>query len=289
MTRLLKNRTNLNEDHDTALGVRETRNQEFNENRAQGLKQNKSRNGSISSGVIELDRILGGGFPKGTFVCLEGDIGTGTSTFCIQTVWSRLTSGGLAAYICLDELPDTVIQHFRSFGYDIEKYIEMNRFLLYDGMPFLTSLAASNGQNGATGRKSLLGRFLEEYKNAVCAARRKNAEITLPGITVVDSFSSLAPYIDLKAAYILAHMIANSARNNKNLFLVVVHTGPIEANIVCACNATADGIIKLEQYFRRRALKRIMRIEKMAFTQTPNELLEFKITSKKGVEIMRGP
>lgn len=289
MTRTSGHQINPNEERETASGVRGTRSQELNEDTVLVLGENKSRNGSISSGVVELDRILGGGFPKGTFVCIEGDIGTGTSTFCIHTVWSRLTSGGLAAYICLDELPDTVIRHFRSFGYDIEKYIKMNRFLLYDGFPFITSLAASNGQNGAAGRKNLLGRFLEEYKNAVCAAQKKNPEITLPGITVVDSFSSLAPYIDLKAAYILAHMIANSARNNKNLFIVVVHPGAIEANVVCACNATADGIIKLEQYFRRGTLKRIMRIEKMAFTPTPTEMLEFKITSKNGVEILQGP
>jgi KaiC/GvpD/RAD55 family RecA-like ATPase len=281
--------TDNNEDHENALEVRGTRSQELKGNRVMALRENDSRKRSISSGVIELDRILGGGFPKGTFVCLEGDIGTGTSTFCIQTVWSRLTSGGLASYLCLDELPDTVIQHFRSFGYDVVKYIKMDRFLLYDGYPFLTSLAASNGENGAAGRKDLLGKFLEGYKNGVCAARKKNPDITLPGITVVDSFSSLAPYIDLKAAYILVHMIANSARNNKNLFFVVVHPGAIEANIVCACNATADGIIKLEQHFRRGALKRIMRIEKMAFTPTPTELLEFKITSKNGVEILPGP
>jgi KaiC/GvpD/RAD55 family RecA-like ATPase len=281
--------SNDDEDHENVMRLRPTRNLELNENRVLKLEESKFIDGSISSGVIELDRILGGGFPKGTFVCIEGDIGTGTSTFCIHTVWSRLTSGGLASYICLDELPDTVIQHFRSFGYDIEKYIKMNRFLLYDGYPLLTSLAASNGQNGAAGRKDLLGKFLEEYKKTVCAAQKKNPEITLPGITVVDSFSSLAPYIDLKSAYILAHMIANSARNNKNLFFVVVHTGAIEANIVCACNATADGIIKLEQHFRRGTLKRIMRIEKMAFRPTPAELLEFRITSKTGVEILQGP
>jgi KaiC/GvpD/RAD55 family RecA-like ATPase len=289
MTKASRHQINHNEEHETALGVRGTRSQELNENGVLTLAENRPRNGSISSGVIELDRILGGGFPNGTFVCIEGDIGTGTSTFCIHTVWSRLTSGGLASYICLDELPETVIQHFRSFGYDIEKYIKMNRFLLYDGYPFMTSLTGSNGQNGATERKNLLGKFLEEYKNTVCATRKKSPEINLPGITVVDSFSSLAPYIDLKAAYILAHMIADSARNNKNLFLVVVHTGAIEANVVCACNATADGIIKLEQYFRRGTLKRIMRIEKMAFTPTPTELLEFKITSKNGVEILQSP
>lgn len=244
----------------------------------------------IPSGTIEFDRILGGGYPKGTFVCIEGDIGTGTSTFCLQSVWNRLTSGGLATYLCLDELPDTVIQHFKSFGYDIEHYINLGRFLPYDGSPFINSLAASSqGQNGVKERKNLLGQFLEEYRKALCVARKNNSPITLPTLTVVDSFSSLAPYIDLKAAYVLTHMLANSVRKRKNLFLVVVHPGAIEANIVCACNANADGIIRLEQHLTRGTLKRVMRIEKMAFTPTPTELLEFKITTKNGFQILRGP
>jgi KaiC/GvpD/RAD55 family RecA-like ATPase len=166
----------------------------------------------------------------------------------------------------------------------------LGRFLLYDGLPFVNSLAASSqGQNGVTERKNLLGKFLEDYKKTICAARKRNSQITLAGLTVVDSFSSLAPYIDLKAAYVLTHMVANSARKNKNLFLVVVHPGAIEANIVCACNATADGIIRLEQHLIRGTLKRVMRIEKMAFTPTPTELLEFKITTKNGFQILRGP
>jgi KaiC/GvpD/RAD55 family RecA-like ATPase len=138
-------------------------------------------------------------------------------------------------------------------------------------------------------RKNLLEQFLDEYKSLLCAALKKNSQITLPSLTVVDSFSSLAPYIDLKSAYVLTHLLANSVRKNKNLFLVVVHPGAIEANIVCACNANADGIIRFEQHFARGTLKRVMRIEKIAFTQAPNELLEFKITTKNGLQILGSP
>jgi KaiC/GvpD/RAD55 family RecA-like ATPase len=240
----------------------------------------------IPTGVVELDRVLGGGYPIGAFICVQGDIGTGTSTFCLQTVWNRLTSGGLATYICVDELPDTVVKHFRSFGYDIDHYVDAGRFLLYDGLPLINSLAASSqGQNGVTERKNLLRNFLEDYKSAACAAKKRNSPITLPSVSVVDSFSSLAPYIDLKTAYVLTHLLADSARVNKNLFLMIVHTGAIEANVVCACNAVADGIIRLAQLLKRGTLKRVIRIEKLAFTPTPSELLEFKITTRNGLQI----
>nr|MDO8135503.1 RAD55 family ATPase [Candidatus Njordarchaeum guaymaensis] len=241
----------------------------------------------IPSGITELDRILSGGFPSGTFNCIEGDIGTGTSTFCIQALWSRLILGGLASFMCLDEPPERVIEHFKSFGWDVKPYIEEKHILLYDGHVLLNSLAsATEGQNGVAERKALLGKFLDDYRKETCAILRTHPKIIVPAVTAVDSFSSIAPYVDLKSAYVLAHMIANSARKNNNLLLAVVHTGALEANIVCACNAVADGILRLDYILAKTTLRRVMRVEKLAFTPIPVRPLEYVITSKNGIELI---
>lgn len=241
----------------------------------------------IPSGITQLDRILGGGFPRGTFNCIEGDIGTGTSTFCIQAVWSRLNLGGLASFMCFDEPPETVIEHFRSFGWDVEPYIEGKSLLLYDGQVLLNSLASvTEGQNGVVERKALLGKFLDDYRKQTCAILRAHPRITGPAVTAVDSFSSMALYVDLKSAYVLAHMIANSVRKNNNLFLAVVHTGAVEANIVCACNAVADGILRLDYILARTTLRRVMRVEKMAFIPVPNRPIGYVITARNGIELI---
>ncbi|WXG44537.1 MAG: RAD55 family ATPase [Promethearchaeati archaeon SRVP18_Atabeyarchaeia-1] len=241
----------------------------------------------IRSGIVELDRILGGGLPRGTFCCVQGDIGTGTTTFCTQFVWSRLVSGGLATYVCFDETAERIIEHFKGFGYDAKPYMETKHFIIQEGHPFLNSLASAGpGQTGVMERRALLKKFLEEYNRKTIEAYRQNASTKLPAVSVVDSFSSMAPYIELKSIYVLAQMIANSARRHGNLMLAVAHTGSIEANVLCACNAAADGIIKLETNLARGVLKRLMRIEKMAFTRTPERELEYVITSEQGLQIV---
>ena len=252
------------------------------------------RNGIISeripSGITELDKILGGGFPAGSFCCVQGDIGAGTTTFCSQVVWSRLDSGGLAAYLCLDETPEKIIEQFKSFGHDIQPYIQQNHFIIHDGHPFLNSLASvSQGQNGESERRAILNNFVDEYAKRTCSARKQNASNTLPVVSVMDSFSSIAPYVDLRSVYVLAHMIANSARRHGNLMLAVARTGSMESNILGACNSAADGMIKLETNFARGVLRRFMRIEKMAFTTTPEEELEYVITSGQGMQIASLP
>jgi KaiC/GvpD/RAD55 family RecA-like ATPase len=254
------------------------------------MYQNGVESERIPSGMVELDRLLGGGFPKGFLCCVQGDIGTGTTTFCAQVVWSRLISGGLAAYVCFDETPERIIEHFRGFGYDVQPYLEKNRFLIQDGHPFLSSLASSaQGQNGASERRTLLNNFLEGYSKRACVARKQNSSNTLPAVSVVDSFSSIAPYVDLKSVYVLAHMMANSARRHGNLMLAVAHTGSMEANVLNACSSAADGIIKLETNLARGVLKRLMRIEKIAFTSTPDKELEYMIIGGQGMQIANLP
>jgi KaiC/GvpD/RAD55 family RecA-like ATPase len=60
----------------------------------------------------------------------------------------------------------------------------------------------------------------------------------------------------------------------------------MEANILSACNCVADGMIRLETNIARGVLKRVMRIEKMAFTSTPDVELEYVITSSRGMQIV---
>ena len=252
----------------------------------------KSNLGSerIPSGIVELDKMIGGGFPTGFFCSVQGDIGAGTTTFCTQVVWSRLVSGGIAAYVCLDETQERIIEHFKNFGHDVQPYIDSSQFIIMDGHPFLRSLAsASQLQYGDSKNKDLLNKLLDEFSNRMAVARMKNASNKLPIVSVIDSYSSMAPYVDLRSMHVLAHIMANSARRHGTLLFAVCHGGSMEANIVSACNSVADGMIRLETNLARGVFKRFMRIEKMAFTSTPEVELECVITSRQGMQIISPP
>ncbi|WXG47104.1 MAG: RAD55 family ATPase [Candidatus Atabeyarchaeum deiterrae] len=240
----------------------------------------------IPSGILGLDAALDGGFPEGTMISLGGDIGTGTSTFCLQVVWSWLTTGGAAAYFCVDDPPETVVNHFKSYGWNVERYIEKKQLTVFDTNTVTSHLSSKpEGQNGVAERRALLGKYLGDVREQLHSLGTNN-NTALPTLGVIDSLSSVAPYIDLRSAYVFAHMIAEYIRKSEDLLIAVVHTGAFEANIVCACNSVADGIIRLESALTKGEVKRQLRIEKMAFTQIPPKTLEYKITSKNGIKII---
>ena len=241
-------------------------------------------------GIPALDTILGGGLPRGTFICIEGDVGTGTSTLCTQFAWSRLLAGGRVAYYCIDEPPDTVINQFLSFGWDIKPYLEGRRIVVSDAYNLFRAgrLAALKGTKDFAGIRKLVGEFMK-MEDA------KLGSSDAPLVAVIDSFTTMAPYLDLKTAYVLARIVADNARMSEETYLAVVHSGTVEANLLYACLGTADGIIKLESNWTRRKsdsqdrrrLVRKMIIDKMAFTSAPSYPIEYEINSK-GIQLVSG-
>jgi KaiC/GvpD/RAD55 family RecA-like ATPase len=245
-----------------------------------------SSDGRVSTGIRKLDAILGGGFPRGMFICVEGDVGVGTSTFCAQFAWSRLLAGGKVAYFCVDETPDTVTEHFRSFGWDLTPYIEKRSIILSDAYNLFRAgrTAALKGAKQADVIRKMISQFMKEEN----AKMNTGLAGKLPLVGVIDSFTTMAPYLDLKTAYVLAHIIADNARTEDEIYLSVVRSSTVEANLLYACLGTADGIVKLENTWTKgkqgpsseRRLVRKMRIEKMAFTPIPPSALEYEISSK---------
>jgi KaiC/GvpD/RAD55 family RecA-like ATPase len=240
----------------------------------------------IATGIPELDRALLGGFPRGTSICVEGDVGTGTSTFCTQFVWSTLLAGGIAFYVCVDGPPSDVIEQFQSLGWDAGPYIDRNSLILSDAYSLFRSSRRESlkGAKESGAARKLIGDFIK-------AEREKFSEKTQAGTPVVaaiDSFTTIAPYLDLKTAYVLARFTADMARTNDQTYLTVVRSGTVEANLLHAFLGNADGILNLENAWTKaragssgpRRLIRKMRVEKMAFTPIPPKALEYEITSR---------
>jgi KaiC/GvpD/RAD55 family RecA-like ATPase len=243
-----------------------------------------AREGRFSTGVPELDVKLQGGFPRGAFICLKGDVGTGTSTFCTQFAWSRLRANGRVAYYCADEPPDNVNRRFKSFGWNLEPYLENNRISLVDAFTFLTRELSHAGKqpNDVDAKKRALTAFMIKDRESV-----RNVFGKTPVSVIVDSFTALAPYIDLKSSYVLARMTANSTRQRDETYLAVVRSGVVEANLFYACMGSADALIDMKNTWMQRNLVRKMRIDKMAFTSTPRQPLEYQITGE-GIKLVSG-
>lgn len=85
----------------------------------------------LSTGVPNLDLILGGGIPEGDTILVLGSAGTGKTTLTMQMAFELARSGGSALFVStLSEPPTRLIEHARQFAFFDENLIGKRVILL---------------------------------------------------------------------------------------------------------------------------------------------------------------
>ncbi len=81
----------------------------------------KDESPRLSTGLAELDRVLGGGFVPGSLVLLGGEPGIGKSTLLLQAADRIGQSGGDVLYVCGEESPAQIGLRARRLGASSER------------------------------------------------------------------------------------------------------------------------------------------------------------------------
>ena len=72
----------------------------------------------VSSGIPGFDKLIGGGFIKGSVNLITGEAGTGKTIFSTQFLWHGLQKGETGLYITLEEEPEDIREDVSAFGWD---------------------------------------------------------------------------------------------------------------------------------------------------------------------------
>lgn len=80
--------------------------------------------GVLSSGIDQIDMLLGGGIDRGTSVLLLGPAGAGKSSLAIQYAVASAKEGKRAIVFAFDERLSTMIHRSAGLGMDLEGYIK---------------------------------------------------------------------------------------------------------------------------------------------------------------------
>lgn len=93
-------------------------------------------NQRVSSGVKELDEMLGGkGYFRGTSVLVSGTAGTGKSSLAAHFVDAACRRGERCLYFAFEESPNQLIRNMRSIGIDLEPWIKNGRLGFHASRP----------------------------------------------------------------------------------------------------------------------------------------------------------
>ena len=90
----------------------------------------------VTSGIPGLDKMMEGGFVKGSTILVSGAAGTGKTIFSMQYLIEGLEKGETCMFITLEERPEDIVDDVRRFGWDLKKYMDEKKLFLEYQDPF---------------------------------------------------------------------------------------------------------------------------------------------------------
>jgi len=91
--------------------------------------------GRVESGIPGLDKLIEGGFVKGSVNLVVGSTGTLKTTFCSQFIWHGLKKGEKGIYITVEQETDNTLKDMMRYGFNFKTQMEAGNCIFLDVLP----------------------------------------------------------------------------------------------------------------------------------------------------------
>jgi circadian clock protein KaiC len=226
----------------------------------------------LSTGVGELDALMGGGIPEGDSLLVAGPSGAGKTVLGIQFIAEGLTQGEPAIVAMFEELPNEFLQRAASFGFELDKHVQDGTLKLI----YLRPLDLS----------------VDETVHEIVSAVKEIGCKRLVIDSLVGFEMALAPDFRTDFRESLYRMIGALTR----LGVTIISTVEVEENFTSmglsnfTISFLADDIVRLRYASINGQLRKVMMVVKMRRSEHSIDMCAYEVTAQ-GLEIgepMRG-
>ncbi|MCG2896641.1 MAG: KaiC domain-containing protein [Acidilobus sp.] len=211
----------------------------------------------LSTGVPGMDDMLAGGIPRGFFVAVVGEPGTGKTVFALHFAWEGVKEGDKVIYVTTEESRESIIRQAKMFGMRLDEAVDEGKVIIID------ALLKSQGDEW-----SLEEIDVETLVNKVIEAKRKLGYGR--SRLIIDSMSTFwldKPALARKYSYAVKRVLY---RWDFTVLMTSQYAITTSSAFGWGLEHVADGIIRFGRRIVNGELKRYVLIEKMR--QTPHDL-----------------
>jgi len=212
----------------------------------------------LSTGLAELDALLGGGLEKGTSALVLGPAGTGKSLLMFQFIAAAIRRGEKAAFFVFDEELGLLFRRARGMGIDLEAFKN-------EGTLIVNQVDAAELSPG-------------EFAHSV----RASVDAQQVGTVVIDSLNGYQAAMPEEHSLLL-HMhelLQYLNRQGTMTFLTVAQHGLVgDMSTPVDVTYLADTVMLLRYFEAAGSVRRAISIIKKRSGSHEDTIREFKITS----------
>lgn len=222
----------------------------------------------VSTGLPQLDDLLGGGVYRGTTVMVSGTAGTGKTTLSAAIVAAACARGEQALFVSFEESPDQLIRNMGSVGIDLGQWVDAGLLHMW------SERATAYGLESHLGR---LERLLDELSPAVVA------------LDAIASLGSVGSSSQLRSA-VARELDLIKARGITGVLTTLAHDDDTASSAV-EVSSLIDTWLLLRNQESDGERNRLLFVIKSRGTEHSNQVREFVLTphGARLVEVIVGP
>lgn len=225
--------------------------------------ERKNERGIVTSGVAELDQLLGGGLDRGTSCLLLGPAGAGKSTIALQFAIAAAQRGEVVLMCIFEENCDTLQARARSVGLPIEELVATGKIRVVEIDPAEMSP----------------GEFAYHVIDHVKTHRSR--------LVVIDSLNGymqampMADHVTIQLHELLSYLNRNGVLS---LLTVAQHGLVGQMHAPADLTYLADTVVLLRYFEQRGRIKKAVSVIKKRIGRHEDTIREFRIDDR-GVRV----
>jgi KaiC domain protein len=259
----------------------------------------------VSTGVPELDEALEGGVPKGSWVAITGEPGTGKSILCMHFAWAGLREGDPVVYVTTEAEFRDVVRQARQFGMDFESYTvydisnprepqETPRIVVVDIFGLLKVAKQLSEEPGEEGRRyavldiqTLIAAIREAYR--LLGVLKEGGKSPVKHVRlIIDSLSAFWADKPAMARRYSYELKVATHRENVTAYLVSQYAMTTKSTFGFGLEHIADGVFHLwmDDVERAGEVVRYLIVKKMRMTNHYRRAFRVEIVPGHGLKLL---
>jgi hypothetical protein len=222
--------------------------------------------------IPKLDDFLGGGIPEGSSILFSAVPGVECETFGYQILNGIIEDGNRGFIFTNVTEPDNIIYEFKSYGWDLEKYLNEEKAHFVDGSSKFIGVPT-------------IGKYSINELNQTEEIILKAIEDIPNGVGIINNLSTLIDYLDEDHVIKIINKLNKKAKANNTILIYIFTKWDYNPELIENIKNNVDAVVSLNSIEERVIIGQGFMVTNASWNHPDNKMVLFFVLQPGGIKI----